>query len=270
MLGHCRSGHRESVTCPTKSALSAFAPLLVLAVAAATLTGCVAVTETERVQPGEGQRTAGGRAQGGGSGGHAFMHTRDTGEPVRWSTCEPIRYVVREAKAPHGARELLEDSVRRISEATGLEFSYEGTTDEAPADRRPLYQPDRYGGVWAPVLVAYSDADEYERLRGQAAGYGGAAYVQAGDRAPRYVSGTVVLDVDSADDRGGAEAFRAVMLHELAHVVGLAHVDDRNQLMNPVQYGREVTTLQKGDLKGLELLGAGKCYEPIEPRAIRR
>ncbi len=197
------------------------------------------------------------------------MQTRDNGAPVRWSTCRPIRYVVRPSNEPDGARALLTDSIQRIAEATGLEFEDAGTTDEAPSRRRGLYQPDRYGDRWAPVLIAYSTPEEDSRLSGQAAGYGGPAYVSLGGGTPRYVSGSVVFDVDQMTSMGGEGAMQAVMLHELGHLVGLAHVDDRSQLMNPVMYGRQVTGLQAGDLAGLEELGSGECYDPIEPRSLR-
>lgn len=236
-----------------------------LVLVAVTLAGCALTTRTESSRPRDDGDKVGTQGDG-----YAFVQTRADGQPIRWSTCEPIRYVVREENEPEGARELLEESVRRVSEATGLEFAYGGTTDEAPSVERPPYQPDRYGDTWAPVLIAYSDEDEYPRLQGQTAGYGGSAYVRAGRRTPRYVSGMVVLDVGTVDQMGGDEAWRGVMLHELAHVVGLAHVEDRSQLMNPVQYGRQVTTFQPGDLEGLGILGAGDCYEPIDPQSIRR
>jgi hypothetical protein len=226
------------------------------------LSGCVAVevptgTPSDRPPPSQGQERSGGD-------GYTFMHTRDNGQPVRWSTCDPIRYVARPANEPVGARQLLRSSVRRVAEVTGLTFSFEGTTDEAPSvDRRPEH-PNRYGDGWSPVLVAYSGPEEYPALKGRTAGHAGPVYLQAGG-APRYVSGIVVLDAEqlrSMDDR----AVRAVMLHELAHVVGLGHVEDRGQLMNAVQYGREVLSLQSGDLAGLRALGRGRCYEPVTPR----
>ena len=118
--------------------------------------------------------------------------------------------------------------------------------------------------------MAYSDADEYERLSDRRVGYGGPVYVRGGDRSPRFVSGMAVFDVEELGRLGGDEALRAVMSHELAHVMGLAHVDDSDQLMNPVQYGRQVTSLQEGDLRGLEILGNGECYDPIDPQRARQ
>lgn len=239
------------------------------------LGGCVQITTTpegrpssgavDTATPGEGRPGGQQGGQQGGGDGYRFMHTRDDGEPVRWSTCEPIEYVVRPANEPDGARELLEQSVDRIAEVTGLELSFDGTTREAPSNDRQPYQPRRYGDRWAPVLVTYSTPEEYPRLEGRAAGYAGPTYVQHSNAAPRYVSGIVVLDAEQLSSMSD-EAARAVMLHELAHVIGLGHVDDRGQLMNPVQYGRGVTDLQDGDLEGLRVLGDGRCYEPIQPQ----
>jgi hypothetical protein len=248
------------------------ARFVVALLAALLLTGCVEITTqpppesppdgtlgTASPEGGQG----GERGQGGGEG-YRFLHTRDNGAPVRWSTCEPIEYVVRPANEPEGGREMLEDAMARISEVTGLGFSFAGTTDEAPSDNRDPYHPNRYDEGWSPVLLAYSDPDEYPRLEGRVAGYAGPTYVQAGDRVPRYVSGIVVLDAEQMRSMN-EDAVRAVMLHELAHVVGLAHVRDRGQLMNPVQYGQGVTELQDGDLRGLRALGDGRCYDPIDP-----
>jgi hypothetical protein len=235
------------------------------------LGGCVQVTTTmpPTDQPSGTIGTAnpgGSNGQGGGrQQGYRFLHTRGNGQPVRWSTCEPIEYVVRPTNEPDGARRLLKDAIARISEVTGLSFSFAGTTDEAPPKNRQPYHRNRYGDGWSPVLVTYSGPDEYSRLQGGAAGYAGPVYVRVGNRAPRYVSGMVVLDAEQLSSMG-QEGTRGVMLHELAHVVGLGHVKDRGQLMNPVQYGRGVTDLQPGDLAGLRALGKGRCYEPVEPR----
>jgi hypothetical protein len=246
------------------------------------LGGCVQVSTTlppvdgtagASPSPDGNGRASGRRGAAGETGarrqGYRFLHTRDDGEPVRWSTCEPIEYVVRPANEPDGARSLLEGAVARISEVTGLSFAFAGTTDEAPAKKRRPYHPKRYGDGWSPVLVTYSGPAEYPRLKGGAAGYAGPVYVRAGNRAARYVSGMVVLDADQLSAMG-EDGARGVVLHELAHVVGLGHVKDRGQLMNPVQYGRGVTDLQPGDLAGLRALGNGRCFEPVEPRQIGR
>ena len=73
----------------------------------------------------------------------------------------------------------------------------------------------------------------------------------------------VALDRDAFADMGtrpgGAALQRAVLTHELGHVVGLDHVDDPTQLMNPVA---TVSTFQAGDLAGLAI-GRASCRERV-------
>ena len=58
---------------------------------------------------------------------------------------------------------------------------------------------------------------------------------------------------------GGYEQARAIVVHELAHVLGLDHVDDPDELMHPVTASR--TGLGPGDLQGLALLGQAACED---------
>jgi hypothetical protein len=54
----------------------------------------------------------------------------------------------------------------------------------------------------------------------------------------------------------------AVIRHELAHVVGLDHVDDENELMHPVGHP-DAVTFGPGDLTGLAELGRGQWFPEI-------
>lgn len=63
-------------------------------------------------------------------------------------------------------------------------------------------------------------------------------------------------------ERGGKAEVRAVIEHELGHLVGLDHVADPTQLMNPDRVRGQVP-FGAGDLTGLALLGRGNCFPTI-------
>jgi len=192
-------------------------------------------------------------------------------EPVAYDPCRPIRYVVNDTDLPDGLDETVESAVRRVSAATGLQFVREGATGEATGIGRDAFQPDRYGDRWAPVLIWWSNPDATPELEGPVAGFGGSVGLEITGIAQRarsvYVSGSVVLDGPQIGeilrtDPEGEAAAEAVVLHELAHVVGLGHVDDPTQLMNPESV-RGVTDFAAGDRRGLRELGMGECFPQI-------
>ena len=171
---------------------------------------------------------------------HAFISSWDDGEPFRWSSDEAIHFVINNDLGPTGAVGVILDAVAEVSELTGLEFVYDGETDEyighvvvAGMPRianRSEYQPERYGDRWAPVwigarpyqsgllplAVAVSVAHWHVRVNGD----------------PTYVTGHVGYHWGSGsqlsfDDLG------AVIRHEMGHIVGLDHCNEVRQLMYP-------------------------------------
>lgn len=132
---------------------------------------------------------------------------------------------------------------------------------------RPPAEPTSGADRWAPVLIAWSDATELPELAGRVAGVGGSASVTVpGTASSVYVSGLVALDgpdLASMQARpNGRDEVRGVIEHELGHLLGLAHVDDPGELMNP-SGGSGITDPQVGDRTGLNRLGAGECFPTI-------
>lgn len=195
---------------------------------------------------------------------YAFIATQPDGiSPVAYDPCRPIHYVVRTQGEPTGVSELVTQAIAEVSRATGLVFTYDGTTAEAPATQRALTSPDLYGDRWAPVLIAWETADENPDLAIDVLGQAGSVQLtRPSDDFSVFVTGQVRLD--SAQFAGllttadGAGTARLALIHELGHLVGLAHVNDPTQVMFPA-VPNGLTGYAPGDLTGLAQLGQGQC-----------
>jgi hypothetical protein len=215
--------------------------------------------------PADAQRTPLGHppAQASNSTSYAFMATKPTGDPVRFDPCRPIHLVVNGTFAPPHADRLLREAAQSVSAATGLALVVDGPTDEAPRDDRPPLDVARYGNRWSPVLVAWSDEAAAPGLAGRVAGLAGPSMAPyRTEDQMHWVSGSVLLDGPTFRDilqrQGGYAEARGIVMHELAHLVGLTHVRDRGELMHDEDSA--VTTFGPGDLEGLRRLGGGPCF----------
>jgi len=197
-----------------------------------------------------------------GSTAYVLQESPDPGQAfVGYDPCRPLHYVVRPDNAPPGTDRLIQEAVAAVSAASGLQFVYDGVTDEGPSETRATYQPERYGKKWAPILVTWSTPEEAPDLAGKVAGTGGSASVQISGEPYVSVTGQVTLDgpalADTLAHPDGPPLVRAIIMHELAHVLGLDHVDDPTQLMHEENTGQ--FDFGEGDRAGLALLGTGAC-----------
>jgi len=197
-----------------------------------------------------------------GEGSYAYIahQAGAPNDPVAYDPCDPIHVQLNPAGGPSDALELTQRALDRVGEATGLHFIYDGTTDRRPQWRTP-YTPSVLGHD-QPVLVSFATAAEVPELDGDVAGIGGSVRVRSGSLLMHYVTGGVTLDSDAFADilhrpDGESEA-QAIVFHEFGHLVGLAHVDDPDELMYADNVG--LTDFGPGDLTGLARLGAGRCF----------
>ncbi len=194
-----------------------------------------------------------------------LFHQDDGTTPVTWSPCRPIHYVVRTANAPSNGAQLIDDAFAHLATVTGLRFENDGSTDEAPSTDRRSYQKSRYGDRWAPVLVTWATPEEVPDFGVDIVGEAGPLGVRTPSGELALVSGTVALDAEAMGamlrDRRERQV-RLVILHELGHLVGLAHINDPSQVMAP-RTRLDASTYQPGDLAGLARLGSGPCQPDV-------
>lgn len=181
-----------------------------------------------------------------------------TTTPVRWSRCQPIHYVINDAGAPSNGVPIVQSAVAEAAAASGLRFVFDGMSNRTPlwhTGTSPQDLPEN-----APVLIAWDTSDGDPQLKGDVAGIGGAdAWSISG--VDYYTTGGATLDASEfnslASRRGGPQQERAIVLHELGHVLGLDHVQDRSQIMYPTAEGQ--LDYGSGDRNGLAILGQGPC-----------
>lgn len=196
-------------------------------------------------------------------GSYAFLSRQqhDSSDPVGYDPCKPVRIRVNPQDAPDGYLSLVKDALDRVSRATGLELEYVGTTDARP-HWESEYVPSFLGEPRrTPGLVSWAGPAEVPQLKGRVAGIGGSVAISVQGGRYRYVTGGVTLDRsvfrELARSPDGRKEARAIVLHELGHLVGLAHVRDRDELMNADNIG--LLDFGPGDLAGLARVGSTPC-----------
>lgn len=182
--------------------------------------------------------------------------------PVRYDPCSPLAYVVNPAHAPAGGLEDVHDAVELTAAATGLQFVYEGETDEPVDGTRSTYQPERYGTRWPPVLIGWMPHDS-AIFEVDDVGVAGSAIVRNDAGRLVYVTGGIVLNGAEQLANGFApgKTWGKVVLHELGHLIGLGHVTDPAQVMHPSLVSSPAVW-GTGDEAGLRQLGSlAGCLE---------
>ncbi|MCU1587905.1 MAG: peptidase metallopeptidase [Frankiales bacterium] len=193
-------------------------------------------------------------------------HQADGITPATWSPCRPIHYVIRPDHEPIEGPRLLAEAFTRLSSATGFVFRNDGFSTEAPSEDRPIFQKALYGDRWAPVLIVWATDDEVPDFGTDIVGEASPVRITSPSGVATYVSGTVSFDaaaITRIAQEEGYLAAHSIVLHELAHLVGLAHVNDVSQVMFPRHQQNGPTDYQAGDEAGLARLGSGPCRPDV-------
>lgn len=165
-------------------------------------------------------------------------------------------------------------ALEQVSKATGFAFKFTGMTDYVPTSSSfPSAKPKG-----ADIVISWvnSQGPNSSDLLGAdkgsfADGTGGssmAVWTAGGTTHAASTAGFVVMNAQSKVPAGFGDGVTRgqVLLHELGHVMGLAHIDDSRQLMYPLITAASSAHYSRGDLAGLKRLGplGASCSSPKE------
>lgn len=191
-------------------------------------------------------------APAGKSSSHEFATLNGAGVPARWRTCAEIPVVVSTAGAPAGVVSELRAALTQLNAATGLRFTITDTRSRALS----AYDSDNPA---TPVLVGFPAMGAGVFTDASMAGLTSTAVDPATNA---ITGGTVAFNADLlgtyTPGATGADPRSALLLHELGHLAGLAHVQDSSQVMYPYTGTGYARTFGVGDLAGLHAL-APRC-----------
>jgi len=231
-----------------------FLVIFVLVMSAVLMQPGLLIGWMERTLNGAPAAVAGDQAQA--APDSPYADVQRNGYPVTYSPCEKWVVSINTFSASPGYRPAVKAAIAEIRDLTGLKLVLGDDTDEVPTDDRAAYQPERYGDRPAPILIGWVDADP-----SFVSGHNGSNVIVTEDGEQTYLSGMIRLN---ADGELTEDELRAVLLHEMAHVVGLADSTDEGSIM----YGdpRGADGFSEEQRKALKVLGNGKCIDPLAPQ----
>lgn len=176
---------------------------------------------------------------------------------IRWKSCRPLTYRLNNLEAPAGARKTLKKALKKITQASGYRFKYVGKTKQKPSKRSR--NPRGTDIVIAWVDKSKTNLIPDDNVLGVGGTFSNGRELYDG----RLVLNSPILsqlpDGFGYGNPTGVPGTRGqVIMHELAHVMGLGHARSATQVMYPYITAKR-GKWGAGDFRGLRLLGKHRC-----------
>jgi hypothetical protein len=179
---------------------------------------------------------------------------------ARWDPCTVVEYRTNLRRAPKGTVKLVNRAFGAVHAATGITFRNAGRTKKVPFSRGSDSKQFEPSGL----VVAWTTPKVVKALKGSNAGVGGSTARSSNGGPWRYVYGGVAVDATQKLPAKGfkkGQSIGALLLHEIAHAMGLDHVTDKKQIMYPSLQRGFKGRYEAGDLAGLHAVGAEQgCF----------
>ncbi|MEP7112950.1 MAG: hypothetical protein ABI862_06770 [Ilumatobacteraceae bacterium] len=175
------------------------------------------------------------------------------GAPLRWNPCQPIRYAINMGGYDESFRKVILEAVERVEAATGLRLVPNGDSTFMPTSANKSLTASA-----SELVIALGDEVQTDLVPGQVVGIAGILFTSS------IVKASVVIDMGDIESTPpwSSVGVGPVLMHELAHAVGLGHVKDPTQSMNASASQGGPTTYGAGDLTGLWQVGAAAGCNP--------
>ena len=182
-----------------------------------------------------------------------------------WTPCVPITYAVNTERATQSQIDALNTAIENAEQASGFDFIYRGNVT---GSLKTNGVDSRVAGSTESAMAVFAFSDPYATpiLAGNTIGIGGigpsaqgALPIElAGGASTAWVVRGGFAIIDITDISSPAEITSA-FTHEIAHMLGLDHVNAIGELMRPVILSPPQENFGNGDKNGLYSIGAPQC-----------
>lgn len=172
-----------------------------------------------------------------------------------WNPCEPIKYAVHAQRATQAHIDSMNTAIRQVEDASGFDFQYIGLATGSLNTTTDIDIP-----AGAAVVIGFSDAGATPALAGNSIGIGGykgstkPAHPADGEVTYLDTGGFAIADITDVEP---GDELLTTFVHEISHMLGLAHVLASGEIMRPVLTPQ--TAFGNGDLNGLYSMSQPPC-----------